>query len=210
MNAGVVARERPGWLDSTPLVRVCVAASVWGVAYGAYRGYYALGGTLGMVGAYSSPAVWRSINAAGAAALLVAAAVPVAALWLSRRRVARAVLLVLFSIAAVGLVMHALIDEVQRLLSLTGLAARWHLSLPATSTAGWLWKDQHASDLQDVLLNEPWFLVEGLLCATVVWLALGPGTTRRRWLAGSLVAVAACVAFGLLTALGVVPRAIVL
>jgi len=61
-----------------------------------------------------------------------------------------------------------------------------------------LWQsfDRRASDLQDLLLNEPWFLVEGLL-----WIALGLACVRpsRRdsWL---ITAAGACL---LLTAVGV-------
>ncbi len=61
-----------------------------------------------------------------------------------------------------------------------------------------MWRsfDRHTADLQDLLLNEPWFLVEGLL-----WGALGLAfvnvSRRRGWLTS---AVAGCL---LLTAVGV-------
>jgi hypothetical protein len=86
--------------------------------------------------------------------------------------------------------MHAFVDGTLRLLSLTGV----HLTeLPAD-----LWQsfDRRAADLQDLMLNEPWFLIEGVL-----WIALGVASTRpsrrRTWLVS---AAAACL---LLTVVGV-------
>lgn len=183
--------------------------SVCAIPYALYRGYYALGGTAGMFGSPASHQQWLLINAFAAVAIGIAAAVPLAALPLSRWRYLRLALLVLFSLAAVGLVMHALIDEVQRALSLSGLAARWHLDLTASSMAGWQWKDQRVADLQDALVNEPWFLLEGVLCGAVVWIALGAGAVRRWWLVGALLAVLALTGFGVISAVGITGRAII-
>lgn len=179
------------------------------VLYGLYRSYYALGGTAGMVGGPASHQQWLMINAFAAIGLLVAATVPLAALPLSSRRHLRLALVVLFSLAAVGLVMHALIDETQRVLSLTGLAAKWRIPLAAYSMTGWTWKDQRAADLQDMLLNEPWFLLEGILCGAIVWLALDRPDLRRWWLTGALAAVVALTGYGVLSAVGIVGRTIV-
>lgn len=203
------ARHDLSWARSPALVRVCVLVSALAVVYGLYRGYYALGGTAGMVGEYASRSQWLMINAVGAIALLVSATVPLVALPLSRWRGPRTVLLVLFSVAAVGLTMHALTDEFQRVLSVTGLAARWHITLTSDSMAGWIWRDQRASDLQDMFLNEPWFLLEGVLCGVVVWLALGPTLTRRVWLGAVLIAVAAFTAYGIVSAVGILGRSII-
>ena len=60
-----------------------------------------------------------------------------------------------------------------------------------------------ASDLQDLLLNEPWFLVEGLL-----WLALGvtsiQSSRRRPWLASAALACLVLTVLGVLSGLGVI------
>lgn len=188
---------------------MCVLVSALALLYATYRGYYALGGTAGTFGEPASHSQWLEINAFAAIALLVAAAVPLAALALWRWRYARLLALALFSVAAVGLVMHGLIDEIQRVLSLSGLAGRWHLTLTAESMQGWIWKDQHRADLQDALFNEPWFLVEGLLCGAVVCLALRSRRARRRWVAAAAVAVLAFTAYGVLAAVGIVGRSIV-
>ncbi|HEX4214472.1 MAG TPA: hypothetical protein VIA06_14245 [Candidatus Dormibacteraeota bacterium] len=185
-----------------------IVASGLGLLYGAYRGYYALGATAGMIGVPSSRPEWLLINRVGAAALLLAALVPLIALPLWERRPARWVLLTLFSIAAVGLSMHALIDETQRLLDLAGLAGRLHIN--PYRFGGWRSVDVRAGDLQDILLNEPWFLIEGLTCGALVLSELGRRVIRVRWLAGAGAATLVCTVFGLLSATGVIGSAVIL
>lgn len=174
--------------------------------YGSYRGYYALGGTAGMFGVPESRAQWMFLNGFAAVVLLVAAAVPIVALPLWSRRVARPILLTLFTVAAVGLVMHGVVDETQRILHLAGLADRFHIQI---RVIGFRSRDMRVSDLQEILFNEPWFLAQGVLCGSLVWLMLRGRTARIWWVAGAAVATAVCVAFALLSAAGVVGRAIV-
>jgi hypothetical protein len=61
----------------------------------AYRGYYALGGTVGMFGTPVSMSQWRLINAEGAAIILIAAVLPIATFPLWQRQQAPLVLLAL-------------------------------------------------------------------------------------------------------------------
>lgn len=188
------------------IVALSVLASGLGLAYAVYRGYYALGGRVGMPGIPASDAQWTFINGVGAIAILIAAAVPIVALPFWGHRGVRPVSLSLFSMAAVGLTMHGLIDETQRILHLAGLAGMLGIEV---RLAGWRSVDMRAADLQDILLNEPWFLALGLACGAIVWTALGPGPVRAWWLAGALAATALCIAFGLLAAAGVIGRVIV-
>ena len=201
---------RPEDVEARPASRRVIVLSLvacgLGLTYALYRGYYALGGTAGMFGVPESQDQWRSLNAFAAVGLLVAAAVPVVALPLWHRRVARPVLLTLFTVAAVGLVMHGLIDETQRILHLAGLADRLHIDVRLTGLRA---VDMRASDLQDILLNEPWFLAEGLVCGGIVWSVLRRRAVRRWWLAGAVLATAVCVGFGMLTATGVIGRTVV-
>ena len=163
------------------------ALAVWGLGYAGYRAYYAAGGEIGMIGQPMFDAQFRAVNAVGAGIVLLGALLP---LLLVRAAAMRPATPILAWIVGVGCCMHALVDGILRLLSLTGV----HLTqLPAD-----LWQsfDRRASDLQDLLLNEPWFLVEGLL-----WIALGVAsirTSRRRPWLGS-----ATGAFLLLTVVGV-------
>jgi hypothetical protein len=172
---------------TVPWQRVAVALAAWSFAYAGYRAYYAAGGQIGMPGEPISRAQYRAINAVGAAIIFVAGAVPLIAL---KVYAVRRALPVLCWIAAVGCCMHALVDITLRIFSLTGVHPT---QLPASV---WRWFDRRTADLQDMLLNEPWFCIEGLL-----WAALGVAIVRparrRTWM---LTAAVACL---LLTVVGV-------
>ena len=179
-------------------------AAAWAFAYALYRAYYAADGTFGMFGVPVSQSQWRLINGVGAVILLmVAVAAPVATWTAGRRSSLRAAGFALCWIMTVAFVMHALIDMVQRVLSLNGLLV---IDLPF-----WASIDQRASDLQDLLFNEPWFLIEGLLWAAVAWsMGLRHAVWRGWWLATATIAIFACTVTGLLSATGVIGKAIVL
>lgn len=185
------------------LARVSLFAGAWGLGYALYRGYYALGGTAGLPGTLAQPGLFRFINVAATVILLAAAVLPVALLPLWSRRAARPVLLGLCWAVAVGCVMHALIDEAQRVLSLAGLL---RIDYPASV---WASVDRRAADVQDMVFNEPWFLLEGLAWGALGWLGLGPGRARRWWVASALVAVAILTAVGLLSATGVIGKVVI-
>jgi hypothetical protein len=177
------------------------AACGWALLYAAYRAYYALGGTVGMFGTPVSMSQWRLINAVGAVIILIGAVLPVATLPLWQRRRARLVLLALCWVIGVGCVMHALVDATARILSLAGML---HMDFPFFSSI-----DRRESDLQDLLLNEPWFLVEGLLWGTPGWFGLASARTRRLWVGSALVASVALTVIGVLSTVGVIGRLIV-
>jgi hypothetical protein len=103
------------------LVAVSLVTSGVGLLYAVYRGYYGLGGTAGMIGRPASWAEFRLINLVAATVLLVVALLPVAALPLWRHPRLRRLLLALCWVLADGLVMHALIDDTQRVLDMTGI-----------------------------------------------------------------------------------------
>jgi hypothetical protein len=183
------------------LVAVSVATGGWGLLYAAYRGYYGLGGTAGMFGSPVSEDQWRTVNLAGAAMLLVVALLPLAALPLWRHRGPRHVLLGLCWVLAVGFVMHALVSDAQRVLSLADLI---DLHYPFFTAI-----DKHAADIQDLVFNETWFLAEGLLWGILALMVLGPSPARRWWVGTAAVATAALTATGLLSALHVIGRAVI-
>ena len=174
--------------------RVAVAVAVWSFAYAGYRAYYAAGGEVGLFGEPVSRAQFRAINAVGAAIIFVAGALPLIAL---RVHAVQRALPVICWIAAVGCCMHALVDGALRVFSLTGVHPT---VLPASV---WRSFDRRAADLQDLLLNEPWFLVEGLL-----WAALGVAlvrpSRRRAWMASAVVACLLLSVVGVLSGLGVI------
>jgi hypothetical protein len=191
-----------GTLARRQVLRASVALSVCGLVYAVYRVYYGLGGTIGMIGTPTSESSWRATNLGAAAVLLLVALWPLAALPLWRREGWRRALLVVAWGLAVGGVMHALIMDVQRVASLAGLH---RVHYPA---AEWRSRDDHAADLQELFFNETWFLVEGLLWGLLAWSVVRSSRSGRRWLAGAVAAAAGLTCVGLLSAFGVVGRAI--
>ena len=174
--------------------RVAVALAAWSFAYAAYRAYYAAGGQIGMPGEPISRAQYRAINAVGAAIICIAGSVPLIALKVDAVRRA---LPVLCWIAAVGCCMHALVDITLRIFSLTGVHPT---QLPASV---WRWFDRRAADLQDLLLNEPWFFIEGLLWGTLGIAIVGP-SRRRAWLLTGTIACLLLTVVGVLSGLGII------
>lgn len=165
--------------------------SAWALAYAAYRGYYALGGTVGLFGRPVSESQFQVINAAGAGIILVAAVLPWLVMLSARfRRITPA----LGWVVAVGCCMHALVDATLRVLSLTGVHPT---QLPSSFWASY---DRHSADLQDLFLNEPWFFVQGLLWAAVA-LHVVRRSRRRAWLVSASAATAALTALGILSGL---------
>lgn len=191
------------WLRLDLLRRTSLLICGWTLVYGLYRGYYALGGTIGMFGTPVSWNQWRFINAVGAVILLIAGVLPITAVPLWGRRYARFALLVLCWFAAAGCVMHAFVDATQRVLNLTGIR---QIDLPLSF---WALQDQRQSDLQDLLWNEPWFLIEGLLWGVLGWIGCGRTRVRRWYLVTALAAIVVLTLVGLLSATGVIGKFIV-
>jgi hypothetical protein len=184
------------------VIRASRFAAVWTLLYALYRFYYAVGGTLGMPGIPNSMAQWRRINAIGAGILLATAVLAsiLAKAW-ARERV-RPFLLALCWVITVACVSHALINIGQRIASLSGVLT---IDYPFWQTI-----DRRSADLQDLLFNEPWFLIEGLLWAAVAWAGGLRESSRRRWWIGSAaVATFAATVIGLLSAFGVIGRMII-
>lgn len=189
--------------DQTPLpVSAARLAAAWAFLYALYRGYYALGGTFGMFGVPVSESEWRQINALGAAILLVGAAAPLVLLRMWCRPRIRTVLFALCWMVLVGCVAHATVNITQRVLSLMGLLT---IDYPF-----WASIDRRQADLQDLLWNEPWFLIEGLLWAAIAWTGgLSRSRHRMAWVTSALIAIAMLTVVGLLSAFGVIGEVIV-
>jgi hypothetical protein len=179
-------------------IAVSLAITCIGVLYALYRGYYWFGGTVGMVGRPASQAQWRAINLAGAVIVLVLALLPVVMLPLWERPRLRPVLLAVCWVLAVGYIMHGIVQDAQRVLSLAG-ALRIHYP-------GYVAVNRHAADVQDLAFNETWFLAVGLLWAVLAWISLGRSLARRWWTGTALAAVAVLTAVGMLSAVGVIDR----
>jgi hypothetical protein len=73
----------------------------------------------------------------------------------------------------------------------------------------WASVDRRAADLQDLYLNEPWFLLEGLAFGALGWLNVRGGQGRRWWVGSVAVAALVALAVGLLSAAGLIGRVVV-
>lgn len=168
--------------------------ALWGLGYACYRAYYAAGGTFGLIGTPVSASLFQAINAVGAAIILGAAVLPLIA---TRVRRVRRALPVLGWLGGVGCCMHALVDSTLRVLSVTGVHPT---ELPSST---WQSFDRRAADLQDLLLNEPWFLVEGLLWGALALSVTSPHR-RRAWLVSAATACLLLSVTGVLSGVGVI------
>jgi hypothetical protein len=185
------------------LRRLSYVAAGWAFAYALYRAYYGVGGTVGMIGVPRSDDQWRAINLVAAGLLLGAAVLPLVALSLWASAWPRRVLLAAAWVIAVACIGHALINDILRVLSLAG---RYEVFYPPEV---WVSVDRTAADLQDLLFNETWFLVEGLVWVAIAWTVLGPSPARRWWLGSAAVAIAGSTVVGLLSAFGVIGRVVI-
>jgi hypothetical protein len=185
------------------LASVSIAVALWSLGYALYRGYYAVGGTRFLPGTPADAQQFRLINAVAVVILVIAAAVPLAMLSLWRRQRARPVLLAVCWLVAVGCITHAMIDSIERVLSLTGLL---QIEYPPRV---WASIDHRAADLQDLFFNQPWFLLEGLGYAALAWIGLGPGSQRRWWVGSAIAAISVLTVIGLLSATGVIGKVII-
>lgn len=158
----------------------------WSLAYMLPHLYWAAGGTAGFAALHPSIRdlpQWRTINWI-ASPILTAAGLLGLALARSQRPSLRNLLFIgaLFG-CSVG-VAHGVVGITLRLQTIMEIRS----ADESAAVAGWL--------LWDLLVFEPWFLIEGLLFGVAGYLLAENQRTQRRWLA----ACAAGVAVGLVTA----------
>ena len=197
------AGRRADGTSRSALRSASLVVAGWGLGYALYRGYYAAGGTALLPGTLATGASSERSTPSRLSSCWGQRRWPFAALPLWSRPRARLLLLCVFWLVAVGCTMHAMVDAVQRVWSLAGLH---DVRYP---TSVWASIDTRAADLQDLFFNEPWFLLEGLGFALLAWIVLGPGRARRMSVRSTLAATSALTSVGLLSALGVLGRAIV-
>jgi hypothetical protein len=131
------------------LVRTSRLAAVWAFAYGAYRWYYALGGTFGMLGTPASLEQWRRVNAIAGVLLFGAALLPILLVNAWARPRARPVLLALYWVIAVKTVVDPAVVEslIGRLTALTPeTQRRWGTPTPHEMLC-------HLSDAAEMVLR---------------------------------------------------------
>ncbi len=185
------------------LAGISLVAAGWAFAYALYRAYYGFGGSFAMIGVPASDAEWRAINLVAAGLLVGAAVLPLVALPLWTRPWLRRVMLTVAWLIAVACVGHAVINGILRVLSLLGIHEVFY------PPGFWQTSDRRAADIQDLLFNEPWFLVQGLLWGGIAWSVLGQTGARRWWTASAAAASALAALVGVLTAFGGIGRVLI-
>lgn len=156
------------------VVMFAVALAVWSVAYLAPHLYWALDGTIGLSALKpSAPAVpeWRAINWAATGVLALPALIA-AAVVRARPGAFKASLSIACLVGAAIAAGHGLYGIVYRSLTVAGMIDIDGRSFDA-ARQGWV--------VWDLLVFEPWFLIEGLLFAGFGW-AASPPRFRRTWI----------------------------
>jgi hypothetical protein len=174
-----------------PLRLTAVALSVWSGLYVLPHVYWALGGEHGF-SLLRPEAValdeWRGINAVASLVLLLPIGI---GLGLLRHRRSSPIRVALLGSALAGTSIataHGIYGIVYRILNLTGV-----VEVDGEKAT----VSEHPWVLWDLLLFEPWFLIEGILFFAVGWTAIADAAMRRRW------ALACGVGIGLATLSGV-------
>ena len=184
------------------LLRLSIAASIWGALYAVYRLYYGLGGMSFIPGELSSAATFRSTNLVAVAVMLVLALLPLAMYRVKNSAKWKFWVVIVCWLVAVACCSHALIDITQRILSLTG---QLQIQYPSSI---WHSVNYKEADLQDLFGNEPWFLIEGLLFAAIGWWSIPKGK-HRIWALTLLGAVGVSTVVGILVAVGFIGRTVI-
>jgi hypothetical protein len=175
--------------SSDHLPRFAIALAGWSLIYLVPHLYWALGGTAGFSALKPSAVAltdWQAINWAATVVLAIPALI---AAGLSRARPGwlRTGLLLSCLLGAAIATAHGLYGIVYRFLTLAGVVDIDGQAFDA-SRHGWV--------LWDLLVFEPWFLVEGLLFVGIGWAASRPAS-RRRWLVSCALAVTLATISGL-------------
>ena len=184
-----------------PALRWPLALCAWSLLYVLPHLYWALGGDELLFMLKQSAAEmddWRAINWAASAVLMGAALIGPALVWLTARPRLRAVTLATCVAGAAVAGSHGAFGIIYRTFNVAGV-----IDIDGTSFD----ESRHEWALWDLLVFEPWFLIEGVLFMTaghVVGEVLGGAAAlrtaqaRRRWTAGCLAAIGIATLTGLL------------
>jgi hypothetical protein len=165
------------------------AVFIWSVGYMLPHLYWALGGTAGLSLLLPSAAElpqWKLINWVASVILTAAGLLGIAFVYLKRRGFLSRLMLAVALFGCAVAASHGFYGIIYRILQLTGVIGAEVSPFGAKS----LWAD--------LLLFEPWFLIEGILLAIVGWCYLDQPRHRRIWLTLCVIATIALIFTGLL------------
>lgn len=149
------------------------ATALWSVGYMVPHLIFATGSDWGLAAVkpgVSGLPYWETINWLASAVLAMAALLGVAFVRLWGLQTYRWPLLVIGCFGTAIAIAHGVYGIVDRLLTVAGLKS----GVPANRESWILW---------DLLVFEPWFVIEGLLIGATGWHFLTSSAERRQWVA---------------------------
>lgn len=152
------------------------AVFVWSIAYMLPHLYWALGGTFGLSLLKSSILElpqWKAINWAASVFLTAAGLFGLAFVYLRKRGFLSWLLLAIALAGCSVAASHGIYGMANRLLQMAGVAPLE--SAPFNPR-------EHAYVVWDLVLFEPWFLIEGILFGLVGWCYLTELRSKQIWL----------------------------
>lgn len=193
-DSEISTRVRPLWID---------VAFVFTLLFTAVHLYWALGGPWGLpLLAVHEKAAVEAVNWAVTVIMVIGASVILGLKHRLARRLPSWVLLGPIWAGAAVCISHSIYGFITKGLYLGGVHSAVDFPVvPGVSAATAAGKN-HLSAVQDLLVFEPCFLIEGVLLAVAAWQFLRTPAGRRRWWVSLTVGVLAIDVFGTLLSLG--------
>ena len=191
-NQTRMSRRQPQPAQQRKLTWAGYAVFIWSIGYMVPHLYWALGGTAGQ--ALLRPSIlqlpqWELINGVASIFLTVAGLIGLAFVYLRRHGFVRWGLLAIALFGCSVAASHGIYGIVNRILQIVGAVAVE--SVPFNL-------GEHAYVVWDLVLYEPWFLIEGILFGIVGWYYLEQPRQRQIWLVLCIAGVIVGLVTGLL------------
>lgn len=174
-NQSRLIRPHPPPARPRKLVWSGYAVFLWSIGYMLPHLYWALGGTRGLSLLRASVLAlpqWELINWVASVFLTAAGFLGLAFVYLRQRGFLRRSLLAIALAGCSLAASHGIYGIINRLLQMAGVAALES----APFNLG-----EHAYVVWDLVLFEPWFLIEGILLGLVGWYSLDKPRQRQIW-----------------------------
>lgn len=192
VNDTVLPGSQPERSRRPALVWSGYAVFIWSIAYMLPHLYWALGGAAGLSLLKSSVLAlpqWELINWVASVFLTAAGFLGLAFIYLRKRNFLSWLLLAIALAGCALATSHGIYGVVNRILQIAGVAEL---------ESGPFDMDQHAYVVWDLILFEPWFVIEGILLGSAGWFYLDKPRDRRLWLAGCTLGIIVGLITGLL------------
>ncbi|WP_261129602.1 DUF3995 domain-containing protein [Bacillus sp. Marseille-Q3570] len=158
------------------LVFTGYAVFIWSIAYMLPHLYWALGGTIGLSllkESVAEAAFWERINWIASGFLTAAGCVGIAFIYIRKQKVVSWLLLGIALFGCSIATSHGIYGIFYRIFQMTGVVELE--SVPFNI-------NEHSFVLWDLLLFEPWFMIEGILFGFLGWFYMNKPRNRRIWI----------------------------